>query len=201
MKNMRYRGIALGLFFAAALFLFSGGLHAEPPYNYAVTLKWDPNPETDIAGYRVYHGNLPRELLNYPYTRDAGLNTRVVFEEILPETPYFFAVTARNVAGLESAYSNEVGFKVPRIEMVSMGWAGASTIFKFRINKVRGDFQTLYSIEYTDTFWAWIEVPTIPSLITVDKGDGTEDAEYSIVVPGDFERPHFFRLKMTLPRE
>jgi len=68
-----------------------------------VTLVWDPNPETDVNGYRVYHGKASRV---YDHVADVTDTTATID----PGEPgvYYFAVTARNTAGLESDYSNEV---------------------------------------------------------------------------------------------
>lgn len=80
-----------------------------------VTLQWDENTESDLAGYKVYYGSMPRiyegsgfsisfiddensDPLLFQYTV-AGIPTGV-------ET--FFAVTAYDAEGLESPYSNEV---------------------------------------------------------------------------------------------
>ena len=37
-----------------------------------VTIEWDPNTEPDLAGYKVYYGNISG---NYDYEFDAGNNT------------------------------------------------------------------------------------------------------------------------------
>lgn len=72
-----------------------------------VTLAWDRNPENDIKGYRIYYGPLPRSKAAYTTMVEAGNVTEFTLTN-LPPGPYFFAVTAVNLAGMESGYSNEV---------------------------------------------------------------------------------------------
>lgn len=70
-----------------------------------VTLAWDPNTETDLAGYKLYYGNATRA---YSEVVDLGNVTTFVVTGLLPGQTYFFAVTAYNIAQAESSYSNEV---------------------------------------------------------------------------------------------
>lgn len=75
-----------------------------------VTLAWDPNPEPDIAGYRLYWG---------ASTGSYDAELEFALAQIDPEAPQvtvndiptrltYFVVTAYNTAGLESLPSNEV---------------------------------------------------------------------------------------------
>lgn len=72
-----------------------------------VTLAWDPNPETDLAGYRVHYGLQTRQ---YDLHIDVGNRTRYTVTGLGHTQPVFFAVTAYNTQGAESACSNEVVF-------------------------------------------------------------------------------------------
>jgi len=70
-----------------------------------VVLGWDPNSETDIAGYRAYYGTASR---NYTVKVDVGNVITCEIPGLAVGTVYYFAVTAYNTSGLESDYSNEV---------------------------------------------------------------------------------------------
>ncbi|MCK5093262.1 MAG: fibronectin type III domain-containing protein [Spirochaetes bacterium] len=72
-----------------------------------VTLEWDPNTETDLAGYNLYWGYSSGD---YEFSADAGNQTSYTVTGLIPGVTYYFAVTAYNAAGLESDYSNEVIF-------------------------------------------------------------------------------------------
>jgi hypothetical protein len=75
-----------------------------------VTLTWDPNDETDLAGYRLYYGN---ESGVYPNVRDVGNTETTCTVPLYPGETYYFAATAYNTAQLESSYSSEVMYTVP----------------------------------------------------------------------------------------
>ena len=72
--------------------------------SFGVNLQWDANPETDLAGYKVYWGNSSR-VYGTPVT--LGKVTTYKVENLTTPGVYFFAVTAFNSTG-ESPYSNEV---------------------------------------------------------------------------------------------
>ena len=69
------------------------------------TLVWDPNTETDLAGYRVYMGT---DSGIYGLPIDVGNKTQFMVSNLAEGTSYFFAVTAYNLAEHESAPSTEV---------------------------------------------------------------------------------------------
>jgi hypothetical protein len=69
-----------------------------------VALQWDPNSETDLAGYKVYYGTATR---TYGSPIVVGKVTSYTLAQ-LPAGTYYIAVTAYNTAGLESGFSNEV---------------------------------------------------------------------------------------------
>ena len=71
----------------------------------SVTLAWDPNPEPDIAKYKVYYGT---QSGNPDQSFDAGNVTTTTVVNLADGTTYFFTVRAINTAGLESGPSNEV---------------------------------------------------------------------------------------------
>jgi hypothetical protein len=76
-----------------------------------VGLKWNPNPETDIANYRVSWGIVPGE---HTQSLDAGNNVRATVPNLVPGTKYYFVVQAINAEGLESEKSDEVSYVVPK---------------------------------------------------------------------------------------
>ncbi len=94
--------LALVLISVVAL---SGSAHAG-----TVTLAWDPNAETDLAGYVVSWGTQPG---SYTQSRDVGNVVTAVVPDLTGGTRYYFAVQAYNTSGLTSAYSAEVSALMP----------------------------------------------------------------------------------------
>ena len=77
-----------------------------------VTLSWsspvtnaDGTLLTDLAGYRIYYGT---DTGNYVYYVDIGNVISYQINDLEAGLTYYFAVTAYDTSGNESAYSNEV---------------------------------------------------------------------------------------------
>ncbi len=76
-----------------------------------VTLAWDPNPEPDVVGYRLYYGPISRSFTN---SVDSVTNeTKATVSGLTRGETYFFYVTASNDLGLESGQSTEIYYTVP----------------------------------------------------------------------------------------
>ncbi len=76
-----------------------------------VRLAWDANTEADLAGYRIYYGTQPDQLTE---SVDAGAVTEGAVDALETGTIYYFAVTAYNRAGFESAPSNPISYRTPQ---------------------------------------------------------------------------------------
>jgi len=70
-----------------------------------VRITWDPNTETDLAGYRVYYGVSSGD---YDAYVEVGNQIGATVSGLAYGMAYYFAATAYDLAGNESAYSNEV---------------------------------------------------------------------------------------------
>ena len=100
---------------AALLTLILGAFSAlTPPAAFAagtVTLAWDASPGTNvIANYKVYYG-----VASAAYTNavSAGTSLTVSISNLVEGATYFFAATAVDTDGLESAYSTEISTLIP----------------------------------------------------------------------------------------
>ena len=70
-----------------------------------IKLKWNPNTEVDIAGYKVHYGSAHR---NYEQTLDTGITTAAYVISGLSAGTYYVAITAYDSSGNESGYSYEL---------------------------------------------------------------------------------------------
>ena len=77
-----------------------------------VTLEWDPNPESNVAGYKLYYGF---ETGNYEHTVDVGNQTTYTVTGLEENQPVYFVVTCYNTSGTESGYSNQVVFEAENL--------------------------------------------------------------------------------------
>jgi hypothetical protein len=92
----------------AALILSVG--HALAAGGNSVSLAWDPNPETDVVGYRLQYGTVAGV---YPNFVDAGAATSATVNGLNQGTTYHFTVVAYNSAGQNSTPSEAVTYTVP----------------------------------------------------------------------------------------
>ena len=82
-------------------------LTLNAPSSSSVTLTWNANTESDLAGYRVYRAT-SSGTYGAPIATIQGNTARYIATGLQFGTTYFFVVTAFDIAGNESAYSNEV---------------------------------------------------------------------------------------------
>jgi hypothetical protein len=82
----------------------AGDSSAQPPAGTSVAkLTWSAIPE-GAAGFKVYYGRTPGV---YDSAIDVGMAVGYDFSNLAPGT-YYFSVTAYDVTGSESPFSNEV---------------------------------------------------------------------------------------------
>ena len=92
------------LLLVVVVICFSGpAAHAD-----TVTLAWDANTESNLAGYKLHYGNTPRSQGAYAHTVTIPGSDVTRYEVSLDPGTYYFALTAYNNLGNESGYSNEV---------------------------------------------------------------------------------------------
>lgn len=82
----------------------------------SVTLAWDPNPQPNVAGYRVHYGGSSR---GYTNVIDMGCVTNAVISN-LERARYYFAIAAYDTAGVESDLSDEVEASLERRVLVTV---------------------------------------------------------------------------------
>jgi len=70
------------------------------------TLAWDPVPDTDLSGYKIFYGTVSG---TYPNIVDVGNVTTYTLNTLTDCTVYYFSVKAYDTSGnLSAAYSNEI---------------------------------------------------------------------------------------------
>jgi hypothetical protein len=100
----------------------------------SVTLAWDASPSPEVTNYRIYFGT---NAGHYSFVTNAGLvRTQTV---VVPHTGrWFFAATAMDANGLESAFSNEVQWEAKPVAPVvqSETWVRLTPVIERSTNLV-----------------------------------------------------------------
>jgi Fibronectin type III domain len=103
-------GFCIRISFLAAVtcgFLIPGAAHLNAQTLVNVTLAWNPSAASDIAGYYLYQGAASGDYTN---RIDTGNVTSSTVSALTPGLNYYFAVSAYDATGLESALSSEISY-------------------------------------------------------------------------------------------
>jgi hypothetical protein len=113
--------------------LLTGVLTAVHAHAARVSLSWNA-PTTnqngtslnDLAGHKVHYGLTPQ---SYSVTVDVGLATSAVLSDLAAGQTYYFAVTAYDTSGNQSAFSAEVPYALTDTDGDSLTDAEERTIY------------------------------------------------------------------------
>jgi hypothetical protein len=89
---------------------------AHLAYASGVSISWNKNSESDVAGYKVYYGTATN---TYQNILDVGPFTSAVIDGLTAGVTYYYAVTAYDTSGNESAKSQEVQATMPTPPVIS----------------------------------------------------------------------------------
>lgn len=174
----KYRLQLLSIF---SLLAAAPQLHAAQ----AVLLSWDPSPDPTVAGYNVYYGT---SSVNYTRIVSAGPSLQAVVTNLSSGVTYYFAVTALDLFGQESVFSNEVTYTPPRpagpkcaIALASGGTASIAGI---------GVPGHVYELQATTNFSSWTVIGT--------RTAGSNGA-FSVSIPVGGYPSRYFRFRDTAP--
>ncbi|HQG30455.1 MAG TPA: fibronectin type III domain-containing protein [Deltaproteobacteria bacterium] len=79
-----------------------------------VQISWNPNTESDLAGYRVYYGTTSG---NYNYVLRLGKVNSVQIDGFFEGYTYYICITAYDTSGNESGFSREVYVDIPEAQV------------------------------------------------------------------------------------
>jgi hypothetical protein len=135
-----------------------------------VSLAWDSAMDADVAGYRVYYGTSPQ---SYQSKQDAENSVTITISNLQDRTPYYFAVTAYDLAGNESEYSSEICYSAPStcpfaISPLSQSMGAAGGVGTISIS--------------TGSGCTWTAVKNVSWVIITSNGSGTGKGEVSYSV-------------------
>ncbi len=94
----------------AFFFLLLIPLGVQHAHGASLTLAWDPNPDANLAGYKVYYGTASG---SYSIVVDVGNWTSLTISSLEAGKTYYFAATAYAASGEESGKSDEIRYDTP----------------------------------------------------------------------------------------
>ena len=116
------------------------------PFSFSadITMAWDSNNESDLAGYKIYYGTSSG---NYSHTEDVGNVTEYTIVDLQEGVTYFFAAKAYNYSGNESSFSEELVYTLlstnsnnsPTKPSVPSGPSSGSTETQYNFNTSSDD--------------------------------------------------------------
>jgi len=108
-RGSKSRG-PIAVFFCLILAISSVLAVCAPAWAAQLALLWDPSGDSDVVGYNVYYGTQSGQ---YTTEVNAGNTTTYTVSNLQAGSIYYFAATAYDSYGYESAYSNELSYTVP----------------------------------------------------------------------------------------
>jgi len=132
-----------------------------------------------VAGYNVYYGGASRIYTNVV---DIGNSTHAMITGLLEGQPYFFAVTAYTVDGLESDYSEEIVYLVPGLLTITPG-ATPNSPMQIRFPAALGHW---YELQLSTDLISWL------TIWQVENVSSNNWVEYE--PPINTSQPQFFRV-------
>ncbi len=103
-------------FFKISILIVFITLSSQLAYASGVMVSWVENSLSNVAGYMVYYGTASH---NYTTDINAGTSTSVAIDGLTAGVTYYFAVTAYDNSGNQSAYSQEVQATIPNPPIIS----------------------------------------------------------------------------------
>lgn len=115
-----------------------------------VTIAWNANTDVDLAGYNIYAGERSRA---YTEVADVGNSTEFDWSLLEAGKTYYFSVTAYDVSGNESSFSDEIKVTVgsdghrPRIvDLLVLGRTQVDLVFSDRLQSESAENRDNYRI-------------------------------------------------------
>ncbi|NWF74605.1 MAG: fibronectin type III domain-containing protein [Nitrospirae bacterium] len=78
----------------------------------SASFEWDPNTETDLAGYKIYQGTTSGQY-DVPIATTPTSSTSYEATGLQKGSTYFFVVTAFDTSGNEGPLSDELTIPIP----------------------------------------------------------------------------------------
>lgn len=136
---MNQKNLLISLSIFLLLFVFC----IRPALAGQANLSWNPNPESDIAGYKIYYGTSsrtgenPKECGNCGYLEkiDIGNVTAYEIKDLKGGKTYYFSITSYDKSGNESGFSPEMKKSIEKENVFKAFFNWLKQVFKKLIGK------------------------------------------------------------------
>ncbi len=158
----------------------------------SVTIGWNPVPEPDLQGYRVFLGTQSGQ---YTQTFDAGTETSILLDNLQAGQTYYFTVTAIGSTGLESQPAEELQLTIAPpplplgVSLVASGPRNLNLQWTFPASAMGSSPE--FIVQASADLRNWREVATVPASDSI--GENGQVIEFSWSIPRTAERM-FYRL-------
>jgi hypothetical protein len=147
--------VLAGLLFLGLLLHSGPAFCATVPTGQSVTFAWNQSPDTNVIGYNLYYGVTSD---TYTNQTNVGNATNTTVSGLAGGVTYYFAVTAYDSFGQESAYSPEISYLAPSgLASVQVRSAPAGQF----ILTVSGPSGHTYQILASPDFKVWTVIGTV----------------------------------------
>lgn len=181
---------------AAAIPLGLASAAITPPSGKSLTLAWNPNPEPNLQGYRVYVGTVTGQ---YSQILSAGAVTSFQISQLQVGQTYYFAVAAVDGAGLESPRSTELAVTIatpplPSGSQLSSNTSGGLAL-KWTFPTSHMGSSPKFIVQTSTDMVNWTQVATILAANSLGRDGQMEN--FSWPIPATTEARKFYRLTAT----
>lgn len=156
-RSARFKRMAnvLIAILSVAMLHHSARAGAPLPATYSLTLAWNPSTSPEVVSYIAYRGTAPG---NYTRSSNVGNLTTATISGLFFGITYYFAITAADVDGLESDFSNEFSYRLelPRVQLQSRGLVNGQFVLT-----VTGLAGNRYNLEATQDLATWTVIGTV----------------------------------------
>lgn len=103
---------AVVVFLVVLILLIGACLLVKNKFKGTANLTWQPNKESNLAGYKIYYGVSPRTgncpQGGYEKLIETGTTSSYIISGLEDNKTYYFSITSFNIANKESCFSAEV---------------------------------------------------------------------------------------------
>jgi hypothetical protein len=162
-----------------------------------VSLSWSPNPESDVAGYKIYFGTVSGD---YPTVQDVGDVTSAALPPMILGRTYYVALRAYDTGAREGPLSAELVVTAsPPAPVASTGFAAGPSgqgALEWKYPKTASSQADRFTIQSSEDLLRWVDAGGV----TPAEASRSDSEWLYFSVPFATDKPRqFFRVAAANP--